>query len=74
MSSRTLLDLRRVWRPDDRAEQQIRSIAVEVPHAATALEVELEYAAAPGVVLDLGLEGPSGYAGWSGGARSCLVV
>jgi hypothetical protein len=74
MSSRTLLDLRRVWRPDDRAEQQIRSIAVEVPHAATALEVELEYAAAPGVVLDLGLEGPSGYAGWSGGARSRLVV
>jgi hypothetical protein len=74
MTSRTLLHCRQVWLPDHRAEQQLRSIAVEVTRDAAALEVELVYGAAPGAVLDLGLESPAGYAGWSGGARSRLVV
>ena len=74
MTSQTLLYLRQPWLPDDRAEQQIRSIAVDVPRSAAALEVELAYAAGPGAVLDLGLESPTGYAGWSGGARSRLIV
>ena len=74
MTSQTLLRLRQHWLPDDRAEQQIRSIAVEVPRSAAALEVEMTYAAGPGAVLDLGLESPTGYAGWSGGARSRLIV
>ncbi len=74
MTSQTLLHLRQHWLPDDRAEQQIRSIAVDVPRSAAALEVEMTYAAGPGAVLDLGLESPTGYAGWSGGARSRLIV
>jgi hypothetical protein len=36
--------------------------------------VELEYAPVDGAVLDLGCEGPDGYVGWSGGARSSFVV
>ena len=74
MTPQTVLHRRQEWLPDHRAEQQIRSIAVEVPRSAAALEVELTYAAGPGAVLDLGLESPSGYAGWSGGARSRVLV
>ena len=74
MTPQTVLHRRQEWLPDHRAEQQIRSIAVEVPRSAAALEVELTYAAGPGAVLDLGLESPSGYAGWSGGARRRVLV
>lgn len=75
MSSPTLLRVSRTWRPEDRAESQTRSIAFDVPGSgAGAIEVEMTYAAEPGAVLDLGLEGPAGYVGWSGGARSRVVV
>ncbi|GAB3873078.1 CehA/McbA family metallohydrolase [Terrabacter terrigena] len=75
MTSPTLLRVSRTWRPEDRAEAQIRSIAFDVPGSGEgAIEVEMTYAAEPGAVLDLGLEGPGGYVGWSGGARSRVVV
>ncbi|GGM88263.1 phosphoesterase [Terrabacter tumescens] len=74
MTSPTLLHLRHVWRPDDRAEQQIREVAFDVPSEVGAVEIEMTYAARPGAVLDLGLVGPRGYVGWSGGARSRVVV
>jgi len=39
-----------------------------------ALRVELSYARDGGTVLDLGCFDPSGFRGWSGGARSSFVV
>ncbi|WP_076263841.1 CehA/McbA family metallohydrolase [Intrasporangium flavum] len=75
MSGRTLLHVRREWRPDDRAESQIREVPFDVPGSGVgAIEVKLTYAGGPGGVLDLGLAGPQGYVGWSGGARSRVVV
>lgn len=74
MTSRNLLTLRQTWRPEQRAEQQIQTVPFEVVRPGAALEVTLSYAAEPGAVLDLGLEGPTGYLGWSGGARSRVVV
>jgi hypothetical protein len=74
MTGATLLRLTRHWRSDDRAEAQIRSVAFEVPDEVGAVEIQMTYAARPGAVLDLGLEGPRGYVGWSGGARSRVVV
>ncbi|GAA1979865.1 hypothetical protein GCM10009817_20670 [Terrabacter lapilli] len=74
VTSTTLLHLVQQWRPADRAEQQIRALSFDVPREVGAIQVELAYAAQPGCVLDLGLEGPQGYVGWSGGARSRVVV
>ena len=74
MSGRGLAAVSRRWGPSDRAEQQIREVPVDVPAGCTALEVELTYAPDVGAVLDLGLEGPGGYVGWSGGARRRFVV
>jgi hypothetical protein len=74
MTGRTLLDLERTWTRDDRAEDQIRVVPVEVPRGVGALGIELAFEGPPGSVLDIGLEGPSSYAGWSGGARSRVVV
>ncbi|WP_374971039.1 CehA/McbA family metallohydrolase [Terrabacter sp. BE26] len=70
----TLLRVTREWLPADRAEAQIRALSFDVPREIGAIEIELAYAARPGCVLDLGLEGPRGYVGWSGGARSSVVV
>jgi hypothetical protein len=74
MTGATLLRLTRHWWPDDRAEAQIRSVAFDVPDEVGAVEIQMTYAARPGAVLDLGLEGPRGYVGWSGGGRSRVVV
>ena len=70
----TLLDRRGTWTPDDRAENQCAAVAFEVPRGVGAFRVELEYERRDGAVLDLGCEGPDGYVGWSGGARSHYVV
>ncbi|GAA2471221.1 CehA/McbA family metallohydrolase [Terrabacter carboxydivorans] len=70
----TLLRLTQRWLPDDRAEAQIRPVPFDVPREVGAVEIQMTYAAGPGSVLDLGLEGPRGYVGWSGGARSRVVV
>lgn len=74
MTRRSLLDLVHTWSRDDRAEEQVRSVPVEVPGGVGALAVELSYEGPPGSVLDLGIDGPSAYVGWSGGARSRVVV
>ena len=74
MSRRVLQTVTRRWGPGDRAEQQIRAVPIDVPTGCTALAVELTCAAEAGAVLDLGLEGPAGYVGWSGGARRRFVV
>jgi hypothetical protein len=69
-----LLDVSGVWTPDDRAENQCARVGFEVGHELGALLVELEYDRVDGAVLDLGCQGPRGYVGWSGGARSRYVV
>ncbi len=74
------------WSPEDRAESQIRALAVEVPPGVDGLRVELDYDRSGGGVIDLGSarpDGPArpdgsarpdGWVGWSGGARSHYVI
>jgi len=49
-------------------------LPVEVPAGTAALLVTLSYARDGGAILDLGCFGPSGFSGWSGGARSSFVI
>ncbi len=70
----TLLEASGTWTPDDRAENQCVAVGFDVPHDLPAVLVELEYEPVDGAVLDLGGQGPDGYVGWSGGARSRYVV
>ncbi|MEO7447689.1 MAG: CehA/McbA family metallohydrolase [Humibacillus sp.] len=74
MTTRTLLDVDLSWRPVDRAEHQYREVSFEVPGGVGAIEVVLARPDDGETVVDLGLEGPEGYIGWSGGARSRLIV
>lgn len=62
-----------VWTLDDRLASPWHYLPVEVAPGTSALRVELEYERA-GAVLDLGCLGPSGFRGWSGGARSSFVL
>ena len=61
------------WTLEDRAESIMRALPVSVPPGTAALTVELAYPAEAGV-LDLGCEGPNGFRGWSGGARTRFTV
>ena len=72
--SRTLFARELHWRPEHRSEEQIRAVPFDVPGEARAMQVELSYASGTGAVVDLGLEGPAGYVGWSGGARRRILV
>ena len=49
-------------------------LPVEVKPGTAALRVTLSYSRDGGAVLDLGCFGPSGFRGWSGGARSSFVI
>jgi hypothetical protein len=49
-------------------------VGFEIPHGVGAFRVDLEYDRLDRAVLHLGCEGPDGYVGWSGGARSHVVV
>ena len=49
-------------------------LPVEVAPGTAALRVTLSYPREGGAVLDLGCFGPSGFRGWSGGARSSFVI
>ena len=69
-----LLDLHGTWTPQDRAERQCQQVEVDVPPGVDGLRVALRFDSSGGAVLDLGCEGPSGYVGWSGGAREHFVV
>src|SRR5271168_1622221 len=59
---------------DDRIAAAWHYLPVEVAPGTAALRVTLSYQRDGGAVLDLGCFGPSGFRGWSGGARSSFVV
>lgn len=59
--------------PEDRAASPYVYLPVDVPAGCAGLTVELAYDTSAGV-LDLGCFGPSGFRGWSGGARSRYVI
>jgi len=63
---------------DDRIAAPWHYLPVEVPPGTAALRVRLSYPRSyprdGGWVLDLGCFGPSGFRGWSGGARDSFVV
>jgi hypothetical protein len=59
---------------DDRIAAPWHYLPVEVRPGVSALRVELSYSRDGGTVLDLGCFDPSGFRGWSGGARSSFVV
>ncbi|MGH3170973.1 MAG: CehA/McbA family metallohydrolase [Trebonia sp.] len=61
------------WTHEDRFASSWHYLPVEVPPGSCGLRVELEYDR-PGAVLDLGCLGPSGFRGWSGGARTSYVI
>jgi hypothetical protein len=61
------------WMPEDRFASPWHYLPVEVAPGTAALRVALEYDRA-GAVLDLGCLGPSGFRGWSGGARESFVI
>ena len=58
---------------DDRAESIYQYVVAEVPAGSPALTVRLDYDRADAIV-DLGLIGPHGFGGWSGGERSVVTV
>jgi hypothetical protein len=66
-------EVRGRWSMEDRAEDVLRALPVDVPPGTAALTVELRYPRGTGV-LDLGCEGPGGFRGWSGGARDRYTV
>lgn len=61
------------WTLEDRFASPWQYLPVEVPRGSRGLRVELEYDR-DGAVLDLGCFGPSGFRGWSGGARDSFVI
>ncbi len=72
MSPSTVVHRRR-FGPADRAEAVYRTLPVEVEREAPGLTVTLAYDRQAAVV-DLGLIGPQGFRGWSGGARDLVTV
>ncbi|MFC4587139.1 CehA/McbA family metallohydrolase [Sphaerisporangium corydalis] len=61
------------WTLDDRLRAPVHALPVELPPGTAAFTVELSYDRSSGV-LDLGCEGPAGFRGWSGGARSRYTI
>ncbi len=61
------------WTLEDRFASRWHYLPVEVAPGTAALRVEFEYERA-GAILDLGCLGPSGFRGWSGGARQSFVI
>ena len=61
------------WTLEDRFASPWQYLPVEVPDGARGLRAELEYERS-GAVLDLGCIAPSGFRGWSGGARRSFVI
>ena len=62
------------WTIEDMMASPWHYLPVEVPAGAAALRVTLSYSRDGGAILDLGCFGPSGFGGWSGGARSSFVI
>lgn len=59
----------------DQARDRYPVVPFELPAGAESFEVSLEGTeGVPGLVVDLGCEGPDGWRGWSGGARRWFVI
>lgn len=58
---------------DDQAENRYQLVGFEVPSGARSLGVSIEVIGEDAVV-DLGCQGPLGWRGWSGGARTGYVI
>jgi len=69
----TTVTVRRRLTPEDRAASPYLELPFEVPSRTPPVEVRLRYDRTAGVV-DLGCWGPSGFRGWSGGARDRFVI
>ena len=63
----------RRFTPDDRAESIYHYVPFDVPAGASAFTVTLAYDHSAATV-DLGLDGPDRFRGWSGGERSAVTV
>jgi len=61
------------WTPEDLFASPWHYLPVEVTPGTAALRVDIEYERA-GAIIDLGCLGPSGFRGWSGGARQSFVI
>ncbi|MEP7019089.1 MAG: CehA/McbA family metallohydrolase [Pseudonocardiales bacterium] len=61
------------WTPQDRADSVWHYLDFEVTPGCTGVRIELSYDRASGV-LDLGLIDPTGWRGWSGGARDQVLI
>ncbi|MFI6500809.1 CehA/McbA family metallohydrolase [Nonomuraea typhae] len=61
------------WSLDDRLERMLREVPFEVPAGARSVTVRLAYDRSLGVI-DLGCASPSGFRGWSGGARDEYTI
>ncbi|MFI6299606.1 CehA/McbA family metallohydrolase [Nonomuraea sp. NPDC050790] len=61
------------WSLDERLERILREVPFEVPAGARSVTVRLSYDRARGVI-DLGGASPSGFRGWSGGARDEYTI
>jgi hypothetical protein len=62
------------WTIEDMMASPLHYLPVEIGPGTAALRVTLTYPRDGGAVLDLGCFGPSGFRGWSGGARSSFVI
>ena len=67
------MEMRRHFTLDDRAASVYQYVPLEVPSGASAFTVTLAYDRSAAVV-DLGLDGPDRFCGWSGGERSTVTV
>lgn len=61
------------WTLEDQFSSRWQYLPIEVAPGTATLRVKLEYER-DGAVLDLGCLGPSGFRGWSGGARDTFTV
>ncbi|MFC4055093.1 CehA/McbA family metallohydrolase [Actinomadura syzygii] len=59
------------WTVEDRLERGLRELPFDVPAGTASITVELSF---EGGVIDLGCQGPDGFRGWSGGARTQFTI
>jgi hypothetical protein len=63
-----------IWTVDDRISSPWHYLPVEVGAGIAAMRVGLSFDHSAGAVLDLGVFGPGGFRGWSGGARDAFAL
>lgn len=69
-----LTDLTRHITLSDQAADRYPRIPFDLPEGSTSFSVTLRTSAGDDAGIDLGCEGPEGWRGWSGGARSCFAI